>query len=423
MLDIAYLRANRSECINRLKVKNFNSIDLIDELIEKDDLRKSTQQQLDELLSNANRIAKEIGRLYKQGERDKAEELKKESYLNKENVGKIQTFFTKLNKDILNLLVKLPNLPHHTVPQGKSSNYNQIIKESSNQIELRPESKPHWDLATKYNLISFDLGNKITGSGFPVYIGQGARLQRSLISYFLDKNIQSGYTEYLPPHLVNEDSAFGTGQLPDKDEQMYQINSDSLFLIPTAEVPITNLFRNTILEEKDLPIKATSYTPCFRREAGSYGKSVRGLNRLHQFDKVEIVQIDNPEDSYKTLDKMVKHVSSILEELALPYRILKLCGGDLGFTSALTYDFEVFSAAQKRWLEVSSVSNFETYQSRRIKLRYRDKDGKINYCHSLNGSALALPRIFASIIENNQTPNGIQVPKALQPYTGFDFIS
>lgn len=422
MLDISYLRKNTSLSITSLKRRNIHSSETINKIIDKDNLRKNTQSELDNLLAQANQLAKQIGEFYKNGRQKKAEELKKESLSIKEKANLLQDQYSVLEKDIHDLLVTLPNIPHQTVPSGDSSAHNEIIKESGEIPKLETNAKPHWDLVKTYNLIDFELGNKITGSGFPVYIDKGARLQRSLISYFLDKNIEAGYKEYLPPHLVNKASGFGTGQLPDKDGQMYCIETDNLYLIPTAEVPITNLFRDTILNSKDFPIKATSYTPCFRREAGSYGKDVRGLNRLHQFDKVEIVQIEHPKKSYETLDKMIDHVSSILNELELPYRVSKLCTGDLGFTAALTFDFEVYSAAQEKWLEVSSVSNFENYQANRLRLRYKDKNGKSKLCHTLNGSALALPRIFAALIENNQSGNEIKIPKVLHSYTGFESI-
>tara|TARA_B100000902_G_scaffold130444_2_gene129400 strand:- start:5574 stop:6842 length:1269 start_codon:yes stop_codon:yes gene_type:complete len=421
MLYIKDLRKNKLEIIKLLKIKNFDAINLIEDLISKDDIRKNFKQSIDKLLSKSNNIAKEIGELYSLGEIDKVNAYKKESKLVKEEVKKLQKEYSVIEKSIYDLLMKIPNIPHASVPSGTSEKDNKILKSSGEEPSLGNDAKPHWKLVDDYKLVDFELGNKITGSGFPVYTGQGAKLQRALISYFLDKNINKGYTEYLPPHLVNEDSAFGTGQLPKFEEDLYKINDDfDLFLIPTAEVPITNIFRNVILEE--LPVKCTAYTPCFRREAGSYGKDVRGLNRLHQFDKVEIVQVTSAENSYKTLNNMVDHVESILDDLGLPYRILQLCGGDLSFSSALTIDFEVYSAAQKKWLEVSSVSNFETYQANRLKLRYRDDNGAINLCHTLNGSALALPRIFAAIIENNQTKEGIIIPKALQSYTGFDII-
>jgi len=420
MLHINKLRENRDSYIELLKIKNFEASTLIDAVISKDDERKVTQQKADELLSKGNQLAKQIGELYKTGKAVEANMLKEESSSIKESSKALQTKQSELEKEIQDILVQIPNIPYSTVPAGKSDADNVTIKEVGTIPTLMEGAKPHWELTTDYRLIDFELGNKITGAGFPVYTNKGAKLQRALIAYFLDKNTDAGYTEYLPPHLVNEASGFGTGQLPDKEGQMYHAIEDDLYLIPTAEVPVTNFFRDVIV--KEFPIKCTAYTPCFRREAGSYGKEVRGLNRLHQFDKVEIVQVQHPEKSYETLDVMVQHVASILDELELPYRILKLCGGDLSFTAALTFDFEVYSAGQERWLEVSSVSNFESYQANRLKLRYKDDNGKTQLCHTLNGSALALPRIYAALIENNQTAQGIIIPKALQPYTGFDII-
>ena len=420
MLHINKIRDNRDSYIELLKIKNFDSSTLIDAVISKDDERKVTQQKADELLSKGNQLAKQIGELYKTGKAVEANMLKEESSAIKESSKALQTKQSELEKEIQDILVQIPNIPYPTVPAGKSDADNVTLKEIGAIPTLMEGAKPHWELTSDYNLIDFELGNKITGAGFPVYVNKGAKLQRALISYFLDKNTEAGYIEYLPPHLVNEASGFGTGQLPDKEGQMYHAIEDDLYLIPTAEVPVTNFFRDVIV--KEFPIKCTAYTPCFRREAGSYGKEVRGLNRLHQFDKVEIVQVQHPEKSYETLDVMVQHVSSILDELELPYRILKLCGGDLSFTAALTFDFEVYSAGQERWLEVSSVSNYESYQANRLKLRYKDDNGKTQLCHTLNGSALALPRIYAALIENNQTAQGIIIPKALQPYTGFDII-
>ena len=422
MLQLNFLREKKQNVIESLKVKNFDASTIIDEVITLDDNRKSTQQQSDELLARANSIAKEIGILFKSGKGAQANTLKEESAQIKEKTKVLQTSLSQIENNIWKLLVQIPNIPHPSVPNGKSDADNVIIKEVGKIPQLSENKKPHWDLCSQYQLIDFELGNKITGAGFPVYTNKGAKLQRALISYFLDKNTDAGYIEYQPPYLVNEASGFGTGQLPDKEGQMYRVTEDDLYLIPTAEVPVTNFFRDVIVKEKEFPIKCTAYTPCFRREAGSYGKDVRGLNRLHQFDKVEIVQIQNPKDSYNTLDVMVNHVAEILDELELPYRILRLCGGDLSFTAALTFDFEVYSAGQDRWLEVSSVSNFESYQSNRLKLRYKDEDGKTQLCHTLNGSALALPRIFASLIENNQTEKGIKIPKVLQPYCRFDII-
>ncbi|MEE2700239.1 MAG: serine--tRNA ligase [Bacteroidota bacterium] len=420
MLHIPTIRENKKEILELLKIRNFDASSIIDVLLEKDDNRKQTQKQLDELLTKSNQLSKQIGELYKSGEVEKANQLKATSIEVKENAKKLQDKYTALEKEITEILVQIPNVPHPTVPKGSTDADNITIKEVGEKPVLQNNAKPHWELTSDFELIDFELGNKITGAGFPVYKGKGARLQRALITYFLDKNLAAGYTEYLPPHLVNATSGFGTGQLPDKEGQMYHVTADNLYLIPTAEVPVTNFFRDVIV--KEFPIKCTAYTPCFRREAGSYGKEVRGLNRLHQFDKVEIVQIQHPEKSYDTLNEMVTHVGSILDELELPYRLLQLCGGDLGFTSALTYDFEVYSTGQDKWLEVSSVSNFECYQSNRLKLRYKDDNGKTRLCHTLNGSALALPRIFAALIENNQIETGINIPKVLQKYTGFDII-
>ena len=421
MLHIPYLREHKNEIIKKLKIKNFEVNEIIEKLLNKDDSRKATQKELDSLLSKSNQLSKQIGELYKSGDTEKANELKEQTASLKEQSKALQDRYAAFEKDIQDILVQIPNVPHLSVPKGISDADNKIIKESGKKPKLSDNAKPHWELTTDYDLIDFELGNKITGAGFPVYKGKGARLQRALISYFLDKNTEAGYTEYLPPHLVNEASGFGTGQLPKFEEDLYKVPSEiDLYLIPTAEVPVTNFFRDVIV--KDFPIKCTAYTPCFRREAGSYGKDVRGLNRLHQFDKVEIVQIQHPEKSYETLDNMVSHVASILDDLELPYRILQLCGGDLGFTSALTFDFEVYSAGQDKWLEVSSVSNFESYQANRLKLRFKDENGKTKLCHTLNGSALALPRIFASLIENNQSQKGIKIPKTLQKYTGFEII-
>ena len=420
MLHINKIRENQESYLALLKIKNIDARKLFSSVIAKDDERKATQQKADELLTKGNQLAKQIGELYKKGKAAEANALKDESLTIKEQSKALQTKQAELEKEIQDILVQIPNVPHSSVPQGKSDENNITIKEVGTIPTLMKGAKPHWELTTIYSLIDFELGNKITGSGFPVYTNRGAKLQRAFINYFLDKNTNAGYTEYLPPHLVNETSMFGTGQLPDKEGQMYHSAEDNLYLIPTAEVPVTNFFRDVIV--KEFPVKCTAYTPCFRREAGSYGKEVRGLNRLHQFDKVEIVQIQHPEKSYETLDVMVNHVASILDELELPYKILQLCGGDLSFASALTFDFEVYSAGQQRWLEVSSVSNFESYQANRLKLRYKDENGKIQLCHTLNGSALALPRIYAALIENNQTAEGIKIPKALQSYTGFDII-
>ena len=420
MLHINDIRKNKDTYASLLKSKNIEAVDLFDLVLDLDEERKKTQHLADQLLAKGNILSNKIGELFKEGNQQEAIILKEESLLNKDEAKKLNAKKIGLEKKIRDVLVQIPNIPHSSVPIGSSASDNQIIRQSGRIPNLMRDSKPHWELASKYNLIDFELGNKIAGSGFPVYIDKGAKLQRALINYFLYKNIEAGYVEYLPPHLVNQKSGFGTGNLPDKDGQMYHVVEDDLYLIPTAEVPVTNLFRDVIVE--DFPVMCTSYTPCFRREAGSYGKDVRGLNRLHQFDKVEIVQIQHPERSYNTLDEMVSHVASILDELGLPYRVLKLCGGDLSFTAALTFDFEVYSAAQEKWLEVSSVSNFESYQANRLNLRYRSDDGKTRLCHTLNGSALALPRIYAALIENNQTSDGLIIPEVLRPYTGFDII-
>ena len=420
MLHISDLRNNKNLIIERLKIKNFDCKDLLDVLISKDDERKILQQKSDDLLSKQNQIAKKIGELFKSGQTNEANELKETSAKIKKDSQELISSQNKIEDEIYNILVQIPNVPHKSVKSGASEKDNEILKEYGEKPKLFEHALPHWDLSEKFDLIDFKLGNKITGSGFPVFKGKGAKLQRALISFFLDQNINAGYKEYLPPSVVNSDSMFGTGALPDKEGQMYHISEDNLYLIPTAEVPVTNFYRDSIVN--DFPIKCTAYTPCFRREAGSYGKDVRGLNRLHQFDKVEIVQIEHPKNSYTTLDKMVDHVSSILTNLELPFRVVRLCGGDLSFTSSLTYDFEVYSAAQERWLEVSSVSNFESFQANRLKLRYKDENGKSKLCHTLNGSALALPRIFAALIENNQFEGGIRMPKALHSYTGFESI-
>ena len=423
MLSLQLIREKKEFVAGRLAVKNFDATTLLDEIIELDKNRRTTQRELDDRLAEANQLAKSIGQLYKSGEREKAEAAKSRSselkHLTKELSAKLSEIEESLNKK----LIELPNIPHESVPKGNSDQDNETVFEEGTIPQLPEDALPHWELASKYQIIDFDLGSKVTGAGFPFYRGKGARLQRALINFFLDEAINAGYLEYQPPLLINEDSGFGTGQLPDKEGQMYFANMDNLYLIPTAEVPITNIYRNVILKETDFPIKNVAYSNCFRREAGSYGKDVRGLNRLHQFDKVEIVQIEHPDNSYNTLEAMKEHVANLLRKLELPFRILRLCGGDLSFTSALTFDFETYSAAQKRWLEVSSVSNFESFQANRLKLRFRDKNGKTQLAHTLNGSALALPRIVASLLENNQTPEGIKIPKALQPYTGFDLIN
>ena len=422
MLTLKYIRENREKAIQDLAKKNFDASEILDNVIQKDELRKKTQTELDQTLAESNQLAKLIGGFYKNGETEKAEQAKKQTTELKIKSKALNELMNTTNQELNELLYQIPNIPHSSVPHGKSADENEVIRQKNDAPKLHEGAMPHWELAAKYDLIDFELGNKITGAGFPVYKGKGARLQRALINYFLDKNTEVGYQEVQVPHLVNEASGFGTGQLPDKEGQMYHVNEDNLYLIPTAEVPITNIFRSEILKQEQLPVKYTGYTPCFRREAGSYGKDVRGLNRLHQFDKIEIVQVQHPEKSYQTLNQMVEHVSNLLDELELPYRILKLCGGDMSFTSSLTFDMEVYSAAQKRWLEVSSVSNFEAYQANRLKLRFKDNENKSQLCHTLNGSALALPRIVASILENNQHENGIKIPKVLTPYTGFDEI-
>ena len=422
MLQVDFIKENFSKVIDSLKKRNKDYSSDLKKIIDFNENRKKQQTKLDALLSEVNNLSKQIGELFKNGKVEEANELKKSVEKIKPEVKLLQDLLNSNNEDLQELLCSIPNIPNELVKKGTSEEDNEIVFESTFKISDE-KLKEHWDICEEYNIIDFELGNKVTGSGFPVYKGKGAALQRALINYFLDKNISSGYTEVQPPVLVNEDSAFATGQLPDKEGQMYHISNDNLYLIPTAEVPITNFYRNSIINSSDLPIKLTGYTPCFRREAGSYGKDVRGLNRLHQFDKVEIVRIEKPEDSYKVLDEMVEHVKNILEELELPFRVLRLCGGDLGFTWALTYDFEIFSKGQKKWLEVSSVSNFETYQSNRLKLRLRINEKEKKLAHTLNGSALALPRIVAAIIENNNSPEGIKIPKILHKYTGFKFIS
>ena len=422
MLQVPYIRNHKEEVITKLAVKNFDAKDTIDEIIALDEKRRKTQAELDDTLAESNKLSKEIGMLYKSGNVEEANAKKAETADLKEKSQELSQVLSSTENELKELLVQIPNIPHESVPTGNSEEDNKIVSQEGDIPDLGDHAKPHWELVAEKNIIDFELGVKITGAGFPVYRGKGAKLQRALINYFLDKNIEAGYEEVIPPHLVNEDSGFGTGQLPDKEGQMYHVTEDNLYLIPTAEVPVTNIFRDVILKKEDFPIKCTAYTPCFRREAGSYGKDVRGLNRLHQFDKVEIVQIEHPNDSYKALDAMVEHVAKILRELGLPFRVLQLCGGDISFTSALTYDFEVYSTAQKKWLEVSSVSNFESYQSNRLKLRFRDEDKKTRLCHSLNGSSLALPRIMAALIENYQDADGINIPEVLIPYCGFDKI-
>lgn len=422
MLQVNYIRENREKVLERLSVRNFKQPELVDEIIKIDEDRRSTQTSLDSISAEANAAAKQIGDLMRAGKKDEAEAIKAQTASHKENIKNLGDKLNELETAQHNLIVQLPNLPYHLVKQGSTADDNEIVLIHGEPAKLPAKALPHWELAAKYDIIDFELGVKITGAGFPVYKGKGARLQRALINFFLDHATAAGYKEMQVPHLVNAASGFGTGQLPDKEGQMYHSTVDDLYLIPTAEVPVTNLYRDVIVKEEDLPIKNTAYTPCFRREAGSYGAHVRGLNRLHQFDKVEVVQITHPDKSYETLEDMSQYVQSLLQELGLHYRVLRLCGGDMGFTSAMTYDMEVWSAAQERWLEVSSVSNFETYQSNRLKLRFKGKEGKAQLAHSLNGSALALPRIVASILENYQTENGIKIPEALVKYTGFDMI-
>ena len=422
MLQVNFIRENKEEVITRLAKKNFEATAIVELVVELDEKRRNTQAELDNLLAESNKLSKDIGEMMKSGEKAKAEILKEKTTQIRENSKTLNESLNAIANQLQDELYKLPNLPAQIVPFGKTPEENLNVFEEGDIPKLHEGALPHWELAKKYDIIDFELGVKITGAGFPVYKGKGAKLQRALISYFLDKNTDAGYKEYQVPHLVNEASAYGTGQLPDKDGQMYHDATDNLYLIPTAEVPVTNIFRDDLVSENDLPILCTGYTPCFRREAGSYGAHVRGLNRLHQFDKVEIVRIEKPENSYAALDGMVEHVKEILQELKLPYRVLRLCGGDMGFASALTYDFEVFSTAQDRWLEISSVSNFETFQANRLKLRYKDANGKNQLAHTLNGSSLALPRVLAGLLENYQTPEGIVIPEVLRRYTGFDII-
>jgi len=423
MLTIQFIRDHRETIVNRLKIKKFDQPDIIAAILDRDDERRSLQVETNRLQAELNRLSKEIGILFQKGEKEKAVDLKHQSSAIKEQVEQFERRFQETSEELNELLVQVPNVPHLSVPEGNTENDNRLIREGGKMPDLPGNSLTHWELGAKYDLIDFELGVKITGGGFPVFKGKGARLQRALISWFLERNTAAGYLEIQPPLLVNEASGFGTGQLPDKEGQMYHVTSDNLYLIPTAEVPVTNLYRDTILQAEDLPVKNTAYTPCFRREAGSYGKDVRGLNRVHQFDKVEIVQIQHPSRSYDALEEMVDHVEQLVIALNLPYRIMQLCGGDLGFTSALTFDFEVYAAAQNKWLEVSSVSNFESYQANRLKLRFREPgEKKPLLAHTLNGSALALPRIVAALLENNQTPEGILIPEVLHPYTGFTQI-
>ncbi|WP_262245643.1 serine--tRNA ligase [Parapedobacter soli] len=422
MLQVNYIRENRDRVIERLAIRNFQPLELVDAVIALDERRRQVQTESDSIAAAANAAARRIGELMRQGNREEAEAAKAQSGGYKEQHKKLADELAAVEAELYEKLVLIPNLPHQSVPAGVGADDNEVVLEHGRQPDLPEGALPHWELAAKYDIIDFELGTKITGSGFPVYKGKGSQLQRAMINYFLDQAGKAGYGEVQPPILINEASGFGTGQLPDKEGQMYHVGVDDLYLIPTAEVPVTNMYRDTIVKESDFPIKHTAYTPCFRREAGSYGAHVRGLNRLHQFDKVEVVQIVHPDKSYAVLEEMSLYVQSLLQALELPYRVLRLCGGDMGFTSALTYDMEVWSAAQQRWLEVSSVSNFETYQANRLKVRFKEEGGKTQLAHTLNGSALALPRIVASVLENNQTDKGIKVPDVLVPYTGFEWI-
>ena len=423
MLQISYIRENKEKVLTGLKKRNFGELELVEQAIALDEKRRALQTELDEALSKSNKLSKEIGALMKEGKKEEAEAAKEQTAQYKELTKRLNAELDETTTSLTQVLYRIPNIPNEIVPEGKSAEDNLNVFQAGEIPALYEGALPHWELAKKYDIIDFELGVKLTGAGFPVYKGKGAKLQRALISYFLDKNTAAGYQEFQVPHMVNEDSGYGTGQLPDKEGQMYHVQLDNLYLIPTAEVPVTNIFRDVILSEADFPICCTAYTPCFRREAGSYGAHVRGLNRLHQFDKVEIVRIEHPDHSYQALTQMVEHVKGILNELKLPYRILRLCGGDLGFTSAITYDFEVYSTAQEKWLELSSVSNFETFQANRLKLRFRNSEGKTQLVHTLNGSSLALPRVLAGILENYQTPEGILIPEVLRKYTGFDIIN
>lgn len=424
MLTINYIRENTKSVLEKLRVKNFDGNEIILQILNFDKERRALQLDLDTKQAEMNSLSKKIGELFKSGKKDEADAAKQKTASIKDEIKILGQKLDQAENELQGLLIQVPNLPHQSVPAGKSPADNIVVRSGGTFPELHAAAIPHWDIAKKYDIIDFDLGVKLTGAGFPVYKNKGSKFQRALINFFLDENEKAGYSEFWPPLLVNADSAFGTGQLPDKEGQMYHITLDNFYLIPTAEVPVTNIFRDVILDADILPIKCTAYTPCFRREAGSYGKDVRGLNRLHQFDKVEIVQIQHPDKSYETLEEMVSHVEAIVSKLGLPYRIVKLCGGDMSFTSALTYDFEVFSAAQNKWLEVSSVSNFESYQANRLKLRFRDETSKkMQLAHTLNGSSLALPRIVAALLENNQTEKGIIIPKVLRKYTGFDIIN
>lgn len=423
MLSLQVIREHRQEVIDRLKIKQVEASELVDKIIRLDDIRRNAQQEMDTMNARGRSLAKEIGMLFQNGKTEEANRLKEQTAELKTRSKEAESAMEQAMQEMEATMVLLPNLPHHLVPAGKSAEENKIVYEEGLIPDLESEAVAHWDLVQKYRIIDFTLGNKITGAGFPVYQGKGARLQRALINFFLDQAVEAGYYEIQPPYMINAASGFGTGQLPDKDGQMYHVTEDDLYLIPTAEVPVTNLYRDVILKPQDLPVKHVAYSACFRREAGSYGKDVRGLNRLHQFDKVEIVQITDPFHSYITLEEMREYVTGLLRKLGLPFRVVILCGGDISFTSAMTYDFEVFSAAQQRWLEVSSVSNFEAFQSNRMKLRIKEESGRMVPAHTLNGSALALPRILAAILENNQSPGGIRIPDALIPYTGFGLIS
>ena len=423
MLELNFLRENPQLVIDRLALKNFKATDTVNKILEMDVSRRETQKQLDDNLAESNQIAREVGNLFKTGKQAEAQTLKERSAELKVLAKDLADRLEDIQKELNALLVILPNLPHPTTPPGRHAEDNPVVQEEAEIPELAADALPHWELAQKYDIIDFELGVKLTGAGFPVYKGKGARLQRALINFFIDEALKAGYLEIQPPLMVNEASGYGTGQLPDKDSQMYFVGLDNFYLIPTAEVPVTNIYRDVILKGEDFPVKNVAYSSCFRREAGSYGKDVRGLNRLHQFDKVEIVQLRHPDDSYSALEEMREHVASLVRKLELPFRIIRLCGGDMSFTSAWTYDFEVFSAAQQRWLEVSSVSNFETFQSNRMKLRFKDESGKTRLAHTLNGSALALPRIVAALLENNQCAEGIRIPKVLVPYTGFEIIN
>ncbi|MGN6569327.1 MAG: serine--tRNA ligase [Flavipsychrobacter sp.] len=423
MLSIQLFRQNKELILAGLKKKNFKELELVDKIIALDEQRRQLQLQNDNLAASVNAASKNIGQLMAKGNKEEAEKLKVEVAQHKDQSKELSQKLADAETELHNIMVRLPNLPHNTVPEGKTPEENVIVRENGTTPDLSGQKLPHWEITAKYGLIDFELGTKITGSGFPVYMGQGARLQRALIQYFLDYNIAAGYKEYYPPYMVNEASAYGTGSLPDKEGQMYYMPADNYYMIPTAEVPVTNIYRDNILSEQELPVMMTAYSPCFRREAGSYGKDVRGLNRVHQFDKVEIVQLAHPDKSYEVLESMLLHVEKLLQSLGLQYRILRLCGGDMTFASALTYDFEVYSAAQERWLEVSSVSNFETFQTNRMKIRFKDSNGKTQLVHSLNGSSLALPRIMACLLENHQTPDGIKIPEVLLPYFGRPMIN